>query len=279
MYCKYCGRLNDEDAMFCQECGAPFNKEEQENKNKDEKNQQQPKQKTKTNNKTKHKTKNKTKNKTKTKKAKPRKQKYKNTEKGMTFGQKILMFLMFIMIIGLAGIIALAGYKYYKMEQIKVPNLINMTYEQAELTLAKKDLKIKKVEEETSDQTKDNIVLKQNKTSGKKVRKNTTIKVYVGKYEQKYVVEDFTGQNINDVMNTLDTNNIKYEIKYKETNDYENYTIIEQIPKKGKTITQNDKITLVVAKNKIEQTQDNQTQETQTPNENNEDSQTTQTIE
>lgn len=257
MYCKYCGKLNDEDALFCKECGMPFNIEEQRNKEQD--NSQN---KTKTKNKTKNKIKNKTKHKTKnkTKKEKPRKTNYQKTEKGMTFGQKILMFLLFIMVIGLTGIVALAGYKYYNMEQVKVPNLINMTYEQAELTLAKKDLKIKKIEEETNNQSKDNIVLKQNKQTGTKIRKNSTIKVYIGKYEQTYITENYIGENINEVMNVLDNNNIKYEIKYKETNDYDNYTVISQTPKKGKKLTTNDTIELTVAKNnKKESTPENET--------------------
>ena len=35
MYCKYCGRLNDEDALFCKECGMPFTKEEENNQEQD----------------------------------------------------------------------------------------------------------------------------------------------------------------------------------------------------------------------------------------------------
>ena len=36
MYCKNCGILNDEDAMFCKSCGIPL-KEEQQKKEKKEK--------------------------------------------------------------------------------------------------------------------------------------------------------------------------------------------------------------------------------------------------
>ena len=138
-----------------------------------------------------------------------------------------------------------------------------MTYEQAELTLAKKDLKIKKVEQTTENEFQDNIVLKQNKTPGKKVRKNTTIKVYIGKYQKTYQLEDYTGKNINEVMSILDSNNIKYKIEYKETNDYDNYTVISQSPKEGKTITNKDTITITVAKNKEIPNQNNNQSDTQ----------------
>ena len=56
MYCKYCGRLNDEDALFCKECGMPFTKEEENNQEQDNNKKQN-------NNPNKQKTKTKTKNK------------------------------------------------------------------------------------------------------------------------------------------------------------------------------------------------------------------------
>ena len=54
---------------------------------------------------------------------------------------------MAFMILGLAAAIAFIGYKYYeKNYNIEVPNLIGLTYEEAEVKLAKKDLNIKKKE-------------------------------------------------------------------------------------------------------------------------------------
>ncbi|MGM9878825.1 MAG: PASTA domain-containing protein [Bacilli bacterium] len=255
MHCKKCGALNDEDSLFCKHCGFPISEDldyqnltQYQNKQEDEKSQ---KEKIKGKNKTKTKTKNKTKNKVKnkTKKEKPRKSNNQKSEKGMTFGQKVLMFILFIMVFSLIGVLSFGGYHYYKSRNIEVPNLINMTYEEAELTLAKKDLKIKKVNQITENENENNIVLKQNKTPGKKVRKSATIKVTVGEYQKTYIMEDFTGMNIDTVINTLESNNIKYEIKYKEDNDYENYTIISQTPNAGKKLTEDDEVTLIVAKN------------------------------
>ena len=260
MYCNHCGKLNDKDALYCKECGFKLLKEDQINQEQKHKDKTQ-----KVKTKTKQKTINKTKYKTKDKKQKNKTTKNKNKEikKGMTPTQKLLMFILFIMVFSLTGIIFLGGYIYHKQDQIKVPNLINMTYEQSELILAKKDLNIKKIETETQDQTKDNIVLKQNKKPGTKTRKNKTIKVYIGKYTKTYITEDYTGKNINEVMSILDNNNIKYEIKYKETNDYENYIVISQSPKEGKTITNKDTITITVAKNKEIPNQNNNQSDTQ----------------
>lgn len=260
MYCKKCGTINDKDSMFCKHCGFPISEQdltykelqelkagqETEEENKKDKSKKEKNQ-SKNKNRTKHKTKTKTKN--KTKKEKPRKNNNQKTEKGMTFGQKVLMFILFIMVISLTGILAFGGYHYYKSRNIEVPNLTNMTYEEAELILAKKDLKIKKVEQITERATEDNIVLSQNKPKGTKVRKNTVIKVKVGKYQKIYILEDLTGMNVDEAISILESNNIKYEIKYKETDDYKNYTIISQKPNSGKKITEKDKVVLIVSKN------------------------------
>ena len=127
----------------------------------------------------------------------------------------------------------------------------------------------KKIETETQDQTKDNIVLKQNKKPGTKTRKNKTIKVYIGKYTKTYITENYTGKNINEVMSILDNNNIKYEIKYKETNDYENYIVISQTPSKNTKLKDKEVIVLTVAKNKEPITENNQTKNEDKTEENN----------
>ncbi len=255
MYCKKCGARNDEDSLFCKHCGFPIGEHEmsiedeikkQNNQNSEisnDKKNKSPKTKNKTKNKTKHKTKN------KIKKEKPRKNSNQQNEKGMNAGQKFLMFILFLMVFSLIGVLGAGSYYLYKERNIEVPNLINMTYEEAENALSQKNLKIKKVEKETQNENEENIVLEQNKKPGKKVRKNTTVKVIVGKYKEISIVEDFTGMNIETVITTLESKNIKYEINYKETEDYENGIIISQTPKAGKELTETDKIVLTVAQN------------------------------
>ena len=65
--------------------------------------------------------------------------------------------------------------------------------------------------------------------------------------------------NIDNAISILESNNIKYEIKYKETEDYENNTIISQSPDSGKKLTEEDKVTLTVAKktNQNKETEEN----------------------
>ena len=70
-------------------------------------------------------------------------------------------------------------------------------------------------------------------------------------------------------MSILDNNNIKYEIKYKETNDYENYIVISQTPSKNTKLKDKEVIVLTVAKNKEPITENNQTKNEDKTEENN----------
>lgn len=284
MYCPKCGALNEEDAIFCKHCGFLLKENDltdEDKKSENDKNDKDSK-KDKKKNKTKHKNNNKTKhkNKTKVKKEKPSKSRNPKSEKGMTFGQKLLMFILFLLVFTLIGGLLIGGYYYYKSLQIEVPDLINMTYEEAAITLVQKDLKISKVEEVVDNPEQDGIVIDQNKKPGKKVRENTTVKVTVGVYEKTYTLEDFEGQDASIAISTLESNDVKYEITYTDTTDYENNVVISQSPKAGEIIKEDDKVTLEVARNtssndteESDPTEDNQPTN-QNPNNNEENNQT-----
>lgn len=201
MICKTCGFDNDKNALFCRKCHANlveayledyennkayrfdddyFEDEESEKQNNDKNNNQNNKgNKTKTKTKTKNKTK--TKEKERTKKEKGRNKNNTVYKEKTPFATKFLIVLMTLIILGLSAVIAFVGYKYYeKNYNIEVPNLVGLTYEQAEVKLAKKDLDITKKEVEVEDESEVGKVISQNKKEGKKVKKNTIIKVKVG---------------------------------------------------------------------------------------------------
>ena len=70
------------------------------------------------------------------------------------------MFLLFIIIFILIIILGLFGYKYYQENyNIEVPNLIGMSYIEAEVVLAKKDLNVTKKEIKIKDEEKDQLIM------------------------------------------------------------------------------------------------------------------------
>lgn len=261
MYCKNCGILNDEDAEFCKKCGFNLTEEnvnvkEEENSSTKEK-KQKPK-----------KVKNKTKTKIKKIKEKPKKQEKQKKEKKnknniiikkeMSFAQSLLMLFLFLLVIVLLGVVGFGAYYIWNNQSVEVPSVVNLSYEKAELTLAKSNLGINKVEKIVEDKTLDGIVISQNKNVNKKVLKNTIIKVAVGVYQKKYTVQNFIGMELDTVTKILDINNVTYKINYEETDKYDSNIILSQTPKRGTKLEDNEIVTLSVSK-KISSTKNNET--------------------
>ncbi len=232
MYCKNCGVLNDEDALYCKKCGFDLDGDNLDKDSNDNKG------------KAKSKTKKKTKTKVK-KKIKKKKVKSSQDKKGMSFGQKLFMILLVFIIMVLLGILVAVGYYYWDSQSIIVPDVVNMSYEEAELSLAQADLKIEKHAQITNDITLDNIIVKQNKKAGSKVAKNATIKVYVGNY-QGYLLDDFVGMKIDKVKKILDKDNINYRITY-QASDKEEGIVLGQTPSKDTEISYDYVVSLVVS--------------------------------
>lgn len=250
MYCNKCGTYNEEDSIYCRKCGNVINEEllEEEIDNDDE------------NNKKDKKAKNKNKTKVKKQKAKkPKKQKVKQKkpkqkvvnqgEKGMTFIQKLFMFILFILVLGLIGVLSYIGYQYYtNKDKVEVPNLIGLNYEQAESRLAEEGLKISKRTVETEDEEEDGLVIKQNKKAGKTVLEGSTIRVTIAEYENVYEVEDFAGMSIDTVRTKLNNAGIEYEIEEEYSSEYSQGFIISQNIKAGSKLKAGDEIKLTVSK-------------------------------
>lgn len=236
MKCKNCGILNEEDALYCKKCGYLL--EENNKKNKEKKSLKNKKEKPK----------KKTKVKTKIKKIRPKNKR--KQESKSSFKTKVFIFFLIIMIILLLGISGILGYHIYNEEKnIEVPNLENLTYQEAEVILARKHLKVSKKEELTEEENLDQIVMRQSKKEGEKVSKDTVIKVTIGKYEFSYIMEDFIGQNIDFVKNRLNHQKINYQIETRSTNkEEENNQVFSQNPKKGKKINKDTIIKIVVLK-------------------------------
>ena len=237
MICKTCGFDNDKNALFCRKCHANlveayledydsnnsyrfdddyFEDEPKEELNKEDKRQSNKGNKTKTKTKTKNKTK--TKERERTKKEKGNNKNNTVYKEKTPFATKFLIVLMTLIILGLSAVIVFVGYKYYeKNYNIEVPNLIGLTYEEAEVKLAKKDLNIKKKEVSVTTESEVGIVINQSKKEGTKVKKNTVIKVKVGVLkeennkdeETKVTDENNTTTNNTETNNNEDINNTK----------------------------------------------------------------------
>lgn len=247
MYCNNCGITNEEDAVFCKKCGAALMDEVLEEEQKEDKKDRNKKSTNKTKTKTKKgKNKKQKKNKTKNKKSK----KYvDNSKEGMTIGQKLLMFILFILVLGLIGGLSYIGYKYYNQKDlVEVPNVVGLTYQQAESRLEESGLVAVKKIESTEELVQDNVVIDQNKETGKKVKKGSRVKVIVGEYETE--VGEYVGIQIDTVKSKLESLGLKYQISEEISDKYSEGVVVYQSIKKGTKAKLNEVIKLVVSKAK-----------------------------
>lgn len=235
-YCPKCGIENDEDSFFCKRCGFPLDEEVQNYNQKDYSNPKQKRSKTKTK-------KGKTKTKIKYKDRKNDKQKGK-----MSFFQSFMMFFFILLSICALGLAAFLGYYIYQNSNIVVPNVEGLTYAQAESILKESNLQTEKVEQTVTDKDEVGTIIKQNKKSGSKVMKNTIIKLTVGVLDTKVTVPDVEGLILEEALDLLNENNIKYEIVY-EISDKENNIILNQSIRPHKKIENTEILTLTVSQN------------------------------
>ena len=245
--CPNCKTENDEDAKFCKNCGYYFL--EGDNK-QDKKNAKKKK------NKIKHKTK--TKSKTKIKKEKTKAPRYKQPSERPKSNilTKILLLFFILLSIGLLIIVSILGYNYYLENNIEVPNVIGYSYEEATKVLDTANLSYEMKVEETTNKDEVGIVIKQNKRAGSKTHENAVIALTVGILDNHVTIPNVVDMTLEDATYILNKNDIIYKIEYKKTNKKDNNTVISQSIKANKKIENTKVLTITVAKN-IENNSDN----------------------
>ena len=107
-------------------------------------------------------------------------------------------------------------------EQVKVPNVVGMTEEQAKKALNEKGLGFKVVERKESKKYEEGTVCEQKTEAGKKVAKNTTIQVVVssGLIGDEITVPDVSGMSEDEAQSALEKEgfkNISSEFEYSDS--------------------------------------------------------------
>ena len=244
-YCPYCKVLNEEDADSCKICGRTFEEIEREKEKS-----------------TRTKNKNKTKHKTRRKKGKTKKVYKDKREKGkMSFFQKFVMFLLFVLTIGFMAVAGYFGYYIYKNRNIEVPNVIGLTYEDAEKILINNKLNVQKEEEVSEDV---GVVIKQNHKSGTKVQEGSVITITVGIKDTSVKVPSLVGLSLDEATTLLNKNNINYKLVY-ETSDEAN-KVLKQSIKANTKISSDEVVTLTVSKKKETKNEDKTSEKTKEEN-------------
>ena len=168
-----------------------------------------------------------------------------------------------IIILGsvLGGLVVILGIVYFALsifatsKDVKIPDVKNLSVEDADTLLRKRGLKVAlKSEEEPSLEVEEGKIIGTKPEIGRVVKENTEITLIISTGQVTYEVEDLTGKNYREVKTELE---IKYslkvtieekEVEEKDDKKYDKEEIVGQSVKKGEVLTTGDEIILYIPK-------------------------------
>ena len=137
-----------------------------------------------------------------------------------------------------------------KVPEVTIPDVSNLTQEEAEEKLEKLGLEVSaNVKEETSDEIEEGNVIETNPKIGRTVKEGTEITLIISTGIKEIEVEDYTGKNYIEIKTKLTLEGIEVTIEEKDVDvdsEDEKQLIIGQNMQPGETLKKGDKITLYI---------------------------------
>ena len=179
----------------------------------------------------------------------------KNTEKDDK-NKKIIIFGSILLgLIVILGIVYAITSIFSTPNDVKIPDVRNLSIEDADTLIRKSNLKVAlETEEEVSSTVEEGKIIGTRPEIGRVVKENTEITLIVSTGEVTYLVEDLIGKNYREVKTELE---IKYslkvlieekEVEEKEDKKYDDEEIVAQSVEKGKMLRTGDEIILYIPK-------------------------------
>ena len=133
-------------------------------------------------------------------------------------------------------------------DEVVVPDVVGMTFDEAKAALNEKGLGIQEGERKTSKTYEEGIVISQDPAGKKKVAKNTTVTVVIssGKEEESIDIPNVVGKKEDEAQKTLEAAGFKVESSFEDSDTVEPGYVISQSPDSGKG-EKGDTIRIVVS--------------------------------
>lgn len=140
-------------------------------------------------------------------------------------------------------------------EQVSVPNLSNMTIENAKIQLNKLGLEIGEITKENSDNFEAGKIMQQHPDSGTSINKDSKVDVVIslGKKEELVEMVNLIGTDISQASNKLKSIGLNIgNIEKKFSNSYDTNQVIWQQYDAGKKLKKDSSIDVIISKGKKE---------------------------
>ncbi|HBF6774960.1 TPA: Stk1 family PASTA domain-containing Ser/Thr kinase [Clostridioides difficile] len=136
-------------------------------------------------------------------------------------------------------------------KSLTVPNLVNMTLEEAQSAVEKEGLYLSVKSEEYNSEVDENCIISQTPEGGStNVKKGDTINVVVSKGSSQASVPNVVGLTLSNAKQLIEENNLKVgTVKYEYSSIYKEGTVLNQSPGAGSSRAQEgDEVNLYVSK-------------------------------
>ncbi|MGM7701122.1 Stk1 family PASTA domain-containing Ser/Thr kinase [Pseudalkalibacillus sp. Hm43] len=149
----------------------------------------------------------------------------------------IAILVAIFLLVGIAGVAALTIWpEILQTEEVPVPDVINMSYTDAYEKLKDAGLDPEK-EEQPSAEVKEGNVIRQTPSAGTNVKENHKVTLFVSTGPEKFEVENYVGQEEEDVKRTNVNDLFKsVETTKRVSEEYEEGVILDQFPAAGEMV-------------------------------------------
>lgn len=169
--------------------------------------------------------------------------------------RKRLKVIAAVLIVILCAQVFLA-YKFlfaggFGSKSLSVPNLVNMTLEEAQSAVEKEGLSLSVKSEEYSSEVDENCIISQTPEGGStNIKKGDTINVVVSKGANQASVPNVVGLTLSNAKQLIEENNLKVgTVKYEYSSIYKEGTVLNQSPGASSSrVQEGDEINLYVSK-------------------------------
>ncbi len=176
------------------------------------------------------------------------------TKQEMKSDKKLVLILSSILLslILLCMFIFIVLPRLNQIPDVEIPNVAGKTIIEAEKILKEKGFEVNAETIEVSSENVDvGLVVKSDPTIGRTVKKGTKITLYISKGVNLITIEDYKGQNINEIKGkliALKLNVLTEDKEVKNPKDYEEDEIVDQSVAMGEKLSPGDTIILYRAK-------------------------------
>ena len=159
-----------------------------------------------------------------------------------TYNRVIVLLTLLVMLI------SLGAHFFFKHDNmiVAVPGVVNMQLDEARKMLELRDYKVE-LQEETSLEAKEGVVLRQIPPAGERRRKGSTVKLTFSVGAEKHTMPDLEALSLIKAQQTLDAVKLRVgKIERKYSNSYRIGTVISQKPAAGEEVPEGSLVDLII---------------------------------